>query len=204
MKKSLIVMTVAGLVLCVVGLVLTMVQLAETNYVSEDVYAKEMGFSTVKQTLHVAADKGPLTMDQRLWDMPGFYLTVDNKLADDEVKVWGTYDSTEQFKNAFHLDDGYRLNVSDDVYATDIGMESPQMVKKILIKAAQLYKEKRMIGSLQAGVHVMVNQKNYDRLMEETDEAQGTYEDGEGDGDGDFEEDSYYMNACIPGVVPGV
>lgn len=184
MKKSLIVMTVAGLVLCVVGLVLTMVQLAETNYVSEDVYAKEMGFSTVKQTLHVAADKGPLTMDQRLWHMSGFYLTVDNKLADDEVKVWGTYDS-KQLKNAFRLDDGYRLNVSDDVYAIGIGMESPQMVKKILTKAAQLYKEKRMIGSLQAGVHVMVNQKNYDRLMEETDEAQGTYED-----DGVYEEDS--------------
>ncbi len=201
MKKSLIVMTVAGLVLCVVGLVLTMVQLAETNYVSEDVYAKEMGFSTVKQTLHVAADKGPLTMDQRLWHMSGFYLTVDNKLADDEVKVWGTYDS-KQLKNAFRLDDGYRLNVSDDVYAIGIGMESPQMVKKILTKAAQLYKEKRMIGSLQAGVHVMVNQKNYDRLMKETDEAQGTYEYG--DGDGAFEEDSYYMNACMPGLVPGL
>ena len=169
MKRNILVITVLGLLLCVVGAVMTMVQLAETDYVSEKEYRQALGYETLEETFTIDPAKGPVTISDRLMELS--YLTVDNRLKDNEIYVNVCYRPGKDGRPVFEvsgdnqLDLIYhgRLSITDDT--------SYQEIKDLLLKMGRLYKDKRIIGSVNEGIHVVVNQKNFDRINEAYYEA---------------------------------
>lgn len=169
MKRNILVITVLGLLLCVVGAVMTMVQLAETDYVSEKEYRQALGYETLEETFTIDPAKGPVTISDRLMELS--YLTVDNRLKDNEIYVNVCYRSGKDGRPVFEVSGDNQLDLIHHGRLSITDDTSYQEIKDLLLKMGRLYKDKRIIGPVNEGIHVVVNQKNFDRINEAYYEA---------------------------------
>ncbi|MFP5527893.1 hypothetical protein ACLGL1_05360 [Peptococcus simiae] len=183
MKRNILVITVLGLLLCVVGAIMTVVQLAETEYVSEEEYRQALGYETMEKTFTLDPAKGPVVISDRLMDQ--CYLVVDNRLKDNQVYVNACYLPGKGGQPLFEVNDSNRLDLVQEGGLVFTDETSPRDVKDLLFKAGQLYKDQRIIGSFNEGTRVVVNQKNFDRINEAYYGSAEVYEDDGLDDDGE-------------------